>query len=581
MKKIRRIMAVMLSVIMVLAMGSAVYADEVTPPSETVKGTVTVKNVEEDAEVLYYQIVDGTYNSNGLTGYKVVSGYTIADIEKPTSEEITAAAQTAIAKTATGTMTWNEEKNAFTADVEAGSYLVLVKGTGDTLYNPMVVSVDYRNANDASTIDPGSVDAKTQFAYGNVTYAKSTTPTVDKMIVLADGSTAEGDTVNAKGGDGNADGDTITFKIETTIPSYTTSQTTETAEEGGQTTTTNTTVYNPCIFKISDELDATFNTIENLTIEDGTGATLTNNTDYTITGGDGAKKFTVTLKEDYIKAHGNGKIVITYNTTLSDAAEAQNFDENKNTAKIEYSNDPTNGSNTRTITDTTYHYTFGIDALANAEEFDYGEEHNRTETHELNKVTDEEGNTNYVETTSVTFTDKTTKTQKSEKALGGAEFTLYSEEACTTVLATATSDANGHISFTGLDEGTYYMKETNAPSGYTINDTVYKIVIDATLDSTSGIMTNYSITTSKKDGETWTEVGNAVYTCSEPSVDQETGEVTYTEVSTSVTPVSIVDTPNPELPSTGGAGVYLFTIIGVAVMAVMAYLFFKGEKSEA
>lgn len=576
-------MAVMLSVIMVLAMGSAVYADEVvTPPSDKVTGTVTVNNVEKDAQVLYYQIVDGTYNSNGLTGYEVVSGYSIADIEKPTSEEITAAAQTAITKTATGTMTWDAEKNEFTADVEAGSYLVLVKGTGDTLYNPMVVSVDYTDANDASTIDAGSVDAKTTFAYGNVAYAKSTTPTVDKKIVLADGTTAEGDTVNAKDGDGNAAGDTITFKIETKIPSYTTSTTTETSEEGGQTTTTNTTVYNPCIFKISDQLDDTFNTIENLTIKDGANNDLVENQDYElVAGGNGEKNFTVKLTEDYIKAHGNGEIVIEYNTTLSDTANAQNFDENKNTAKIEYSNDPTNGENTRTITDTTYHYTFGIDALANAEESEYGGEHERTETHELNKVTDEEGNTNYVKTDSVTFTDKTTKTQKSKKALGEAEFTLYSDDACTTELATATSDANGHISFTGLDEGTYYMKETNAPSGYTINDTVYKIVIDATLDSTSGIMTDYSITTYKKDGESWPQVGSAVYTCSEPSVDQETGEVTYTEVSTSVTPVSIVDTPNPELPSTGGAGVYLFTIIGVAVMAVMAYLFFKGEKSEA
>ena len=581
MKKFRRIMAVMLTVIMALAMSSAVWAD-VTPPSDQVKGTVQVLNVEKDAEVLYYQIVDGVYNTSGLTGYQVVSGYTIANIEQPTSEEITAAAQIAIHKDATGTMVWDEEKGAFTANVEAGSYLVLVKGTGDTLYNPMIVSVDYTNANDARSIDAGSVDAKTQFAYGNVTYAKSTTPSVDKTIVKEDGSEVEGDTVNAKGGDASANGDTITFKIETTIPSYTTSTTTTTAEEGGQTTTTNTTVYNPCIFKISDTLDDTFNNIENLKIKNGSGTTATElaETDYTISGGNGSKTFTVTLKEDYIKANGNGKIVITYNTTLSNANNAQNYDENKNTAKIEYSNDPTNGAKTRTITDTTYHYTFGIDALANAEESEYGEEHDRTETHELNKVTDEDGNTNYVETNSVTYTDKTTKTQKSEKALAGAEFTLYSDDACATALSTATSDANGHISFTGLDAGTYYMKETAAPAGYTLNDTVYKIVIAATLND-DGILTKYSVTTSKKDGNAWTEVGSATYTCAEPAVNKETGEITYSEISTTITPVSIVDTPNPELPSTGGMGVYLFTIIGVAVMAVMAYLFFKGDKAQA
>ena len=580
MKKFRRIMAVMLTVIMALAMSSAVWADDVTPPSDQVTGTIKVLNVEKDAEVLYYQIVDGVYNTSGLTGYQVVSPYSIANIEQPTSEEITAAAQIAINKDATGTMTWNEAAGAFTKDVEAGSYLVLVKGTGDTLYNPMIVSVDYRNANDAGSIDAGSVDAKTQFAYGNVTYAKSTTPTVEKTIVLEDNTEVKGDTVDAKDGDANAAGDTITFKIETTIPSYTTSTVTETAEEGGQTTTTNTTVYNPCIFKISDTLDDTFNAISDLSIVNGSGQALTAGTDYTLSGGNGSKTFTVTLKEDYIKANGNGKIVITYNTTLSNANNAQNYDENKNTAKIEYSNDPTDGTQTRTITDTTYHYTFGIDALANAEESEYGEEHERTETHELNKVTDEDGNTTYVKTDSVTYTDKTTKTQKSEKALAGAEFTLYSDDTCTTALSTATSDANGHISFTGLDAGTYYMKETSAPAGYTLNDTVYKIVIAATLDD-DGILTEYSVTTSKKDGNEWKGVGSATYTCAEPAVDEETGEITYTEISTSVTPVSIVDTPNPELPSTGGMGVYLFTIIGVAVMAVMAYLFFKGDKAQA
>ena len=572
-------MAVVLSIMMVLAMSATVYADPVTPPSASVKGTVRVLNVEEDAEVIYYQIVDGVYNENGLTGYKVVDGYTIANIEEPTSEEITAAAQTAITKDPSGTMTWNEEKNAFTANVEAGSYLVLVKGTGDTLCNPMVVSVDYTNANDASSIDPGSVDAKTTFAYGNVSYAKSTTPTLEKGI-LKDGTVVKGDTVNAKGGDSVEAGDEITFQVKTKVPSYTTSTTTSTAQEGGAATTTNTTVYNPCIFKISDTLDDTFNNITDLAVKDGTDTALTVGTDYTISGGNGQKTFTVTLTQDYIKAHGNGDVVITYKTTLNDENAAWNYDENKNTATIEYSNDPTDGSKTRTITDTTYHYTFGIDALVNAEESEYGEEHDRTETHELNKVTDKEGNTSYVETTSVTYTDKTTTTQKSEKALGGATFTLYSDEECTQALSTAQSDSNGHISFTGLDEGTYYMKETAAPSGYTINDTIYKIVIKATLNS-EGIMTSYTVTTTKKVGENWEAAGSAEYSCAAPEVNQTTGEVTYTKISKTITPVSIVDTPNPALPSTGGMGVYLFTIIGVAVMAVMAYLFFRGDKAEA
>ena len=111
------------------------------------------------------------------------------------------------------------------------------------------------------------------------------------------------------------------------------------------------------------------------------------------------------------------------------------------------------------------------------------------------------------------------------------------------------------------------MKETSAPSGYTLNDTVYQIVIAATLNG-DGILTEYSVTTSKKDGNEWKGVGSATYTCAEPEVDEETGEITYTDISTTVDPVSIVDTPNPALPSTGGSGTVAYTLTGIALMAL-------------
>ena len=41
-----------------------------------------------------------------------------------------------------------------------------------------------------------------------------------------------------------------------------------------------------------------------------------------------------------------------------------------------------------------------------------------------------------------------------------------------------TTDATGKFKIEGLDAGTYYLKETEAPAGYNKLDTVVKVVID-------------------------------------------------------------------------------------------------------
>lgn len=63
------------------------------------------------------------------------------------------------------------------------------------------------------------------------------------------------------------------------------------------------------------------------------------------------------------------------------------------------------------------------------------------------------------------------------KGLPGAIFTLYSDEDCTVVVDTATSDNDGYATFTGLDTGTYYLKETAAPEGYVKSDKALEVTI--------------------------------------------------------------------------------------------------------
>ena len=73
----------------------------------------------------------------------------------------------------------------------------------------------------------------------------------------------------------------------------------------------------------------------------------------------------------------------------------------------------------------------------------------------------------------VTFT----KADEKDRPLQGAEFTLYTDAACTRSLETVTSDANGRVEFTPQPGGTYYLKETKAPQGHTAEDTVWTVKI--------------------------------------------------------------------------------------------------------
>lgn len=67
------------------------------------------------------------------------------------------------------------------------------------------------------------------------------------------------------------------------------------------------------------------------------------------------------------------------------------------------------------------------------------------------------------------------------KSLSGAEFELYSDAACTQSVGTLSETQTGiySLSLENLTaEKTYYLKETKAPAGYQIADTVYRVSFD-------------------------------------------------------------------------------------------------------
>ncbi len=74
-------------------------------------------------------------------------------------------------------------------------------------------------------------------------------------------------------------------------------------------------------------------------------------------------------------------------------------------------------------------------------------------------------------------------------SLKGAEFGIYSDETCTELVESLTTNGSGYAMSGSLPLGTYYVKETVRPDGYSIDDgTVYKTVITSDPDAGSTVV---------------------------------------------------------------------------------------------
>lgn len=457
-----------------------------------------------------------------------------------------------------------------TASVEPGLYLVLATDpSGETVYNPAVVAVNITDVNN-NTAKGSSVNMTKFFTFKDAknVYLKSSSSTMDLTITGSDkaAAEAEGDTTGKKDpvnsyGDTVAQGDTVHFQIGgMTIPSFSADYT------------------NPQ-YIITDTLDSAFEAYTNLKISVG-GTDITEPSvqpaSNALTPSDTTSKYTIeangsgfkiTFTKEYLNAlrgtsAENRAVKVTFDSVLS--KPAYNFAENHNRATVQYSNNPSDASALRTINKDTYNYTFAIDSSIDSQN------PNSKTTYEFNKVT--AANAGF-------------ENQKSKSPLAGAAFTLYRNEDCTEVAktadqtdGTAVSDEDGHISFTGLDEGTYYMKETAAPANYTLTDQTYKFVIQATLRDDDGVLTGYTVKTQYKDAANtdWTDAGTATYTATATKTDD--GAVTNNVIDRTDAPIEIVNTKLQALPSTGGVGIVLIIGIAAAFGVAGVALSRKGKK---
>lgn len=171
--------------------------------------------------------------------------------------------------------------------------------------------------------------------------------------------------------------------------------------------------------------------------------------------------------------------------------------------------------------------------------------------------------------------------------LAGAGFTLYADEAMNTPIsmvkvdATATTDAyyrpalageegavaqmdanmgndNNTLSIRGLDVGSYYVKETKTPSGYYAPKGSFKLELTAERDASESLVKTLS-----KGG-----VFGALK-------DADRALVQRDEVNKGLNrfEADLLNSSTPVLPTTGGVGTVMFTVIGLLCMGAALWFF--------
>ena len=136
--KAKKVLAMLMASAMIMGTTVTAFAEPGETPSASDAEYATVSNVETGATVTAYQVVDAVYNDYGFVGYDVVRDgdgnalVTIADPKAPTSTEIAKIANdintTDLENSlTTATMTDLDNDGTYTADLEAGYWLVLVR----------------------------------------------------------------------------------------------------------------------------------------------------------------------------------------------------------------------------------------------------------------------------------------------------------------------------------------------------------------------------------------------------------------------------------------------------------------------
>lgn len=472
MRHLKKLASLLLALAMIVAMSATVFATEI-PTAMT--GTLTVNNTVKDADYTIYRLLD-------LESY---AG----------SESTDAHSYTVSAKWAEYFKDGAEGRSYF--DVDTNGYVTAKEGMNAAEFAQKALEYAKANniENDGTKTGTGSSIKFDNLALGyylvdssvgalcaltttdpnGVVIEKNAQPSLDKKVQEnSEAGNEDGGWKNRN--DANV-GETVKFKATITVEGIAKS------------------------YVLHDTMDdgLTFSGVTSVTLSGKTvdSANYTVTKDATHTGADETTvthTFDVTFTEDFCKTLKSGDVIVVYyEAVLNDKAVVKAPENNKAHLSYKDASDvehETPDSETKT-------YTWGIPVLKYAN----GDTAKVLANAKFSLFTDEacsEGNI-------VKFTDE-----------GNNVYRVDSKGSVTEI----TTPEDGKFVLKGLDAGTYYLKETEAPAGYNKLGTIVKVTID------------------------------------------HEGKITVDDSADKTDLVKVNNNSGTELPSTGGTGTTIFYVLG-------------------
>lgn len=511
MKHAKKIASLLLVLVMVLSMTVTVFAASTSGSGTDNNGKITINNTVKDISYSIYRIFDlesfsdttPDNNTDGAYSYKVNSSWKNYFAEG-------AEGLNYVNIDANGYVTWKENADAAEFAKKALAYATAeatkITAVGTNSSNADNASVEFTSLPLGYYLVDSSLGALCALTTTNPETAvteKNANPTLTKKVKE---NSKSGDEAWGTENDASIT-DTVEFKATIAVQG---------AAKG---------------YVMHDQMDdgLTYKEVTKVTLN-GTDVSNDSNANYTVnlnaahTGSDNTETthtFDVTFTDTFCNSLNSGDVIVVYyNATLNGNAQVKTAE--NNTAYLEYK-DHSNNSHSTTPSETKT-YTWEIPVLKYANGNTNAPLAGAKFTLYKTETTDESGNKTYSDP--VKFKETTTTN-------------IYQVDSNGTKEEIAT-DATGRFKLDGLDSGTYYLKETEAPVGYNKLNTVVPVTI-----SSAG---KINVTEEKADGAT------------EIQVENKSGS---------------------ELPETGGMGTTIFYVVGTILLVGAAVLLITKKRMDA